>query len=129
MLDNQLVFSDSQDITASAASTTNAYLDTGNVSNALGDGSPLVVRIKVMETFTKLTTLTCTLQHGATTTPATDLAATLAIARADLVKGAVFEIKVPKECLRYLRMYYTVAGTNPDAGSISAWIDTGSGGF
>lgn len=129
MLDNQLVFSDDQAITASAASSTNAYLDTGVVNNALGDGSPLVVRIKVMETFTKLTTLTFSLQHGATTTPATELVSTPAIALADLVKGAVFELKIPKECLRYLRMYYTVAGTNPDAGKVTAFIDIGSGGY
>lgn len=127
MLDNTLVFSDTQDITSSGASDN--VLDTGVVNALLGDGSPLVVRIKVMETFAKLTSLTISLQTGATSTPATDVATTLAIPKASLVKGAVFEIKVPKELLRYLRLYYTVAGTTEDAGYVTAWIDIGSGGY
>ena len=124
IMDEKLVFSDAQGITATAASTN--IIDCGVANANLGEGSPLIIRLMVDETFTAAgaATLDISLQHGASDPPTTNILLIAQFAKEALVKGAYIpEIKVPDEHLQFLRLYYTV-GTGPmTAGKITAFID------
>lgn len=121
IMDNKLVFSDAQAITASAAS--DYYLNFVETAPNLGKGTPLYIRFVIEETFVTGDSLVIALQHGATTTPATEILALTAILTANLTKGAYIpEIKVPDEHLQYMRLYYTVSGSNFTLGKITAFI-------
>lgn len=124
IMDNKLVFSDAQAITATAASAN--IIDCGVANANLGEGSPLIIRLMVEETFLAAgaATLIISLQHGASDPPSTSLLLVASIAKEALVKGAYIpEIKIPDEHLRFLRLYYEV-GTGPfTAGKITAFID------
>jgi hypothetical protein len=122
-LDRQILFSSEQAITASAASTD--VIDLGS-SRDVGAGEPIMVLVQVTQAFDALTTLTVALQTSATenfASPVQLTAQTLALA--SLTAGAKFAIgPVPRGVLRYLRLYYTVTGTTPTAGKITAGAGT-----
>ena len=121
LVDAILIFSDEQAITATAASTN--VIDFGEANANLGAGTPLIINFIITEAFATLTSLQISLQQGATSTPATDLVNLPAIAAANLTKGAyIQEIMIPSQHLRYMRLYYTVAGSNATAGKIFAYI-------
>lgn len=117
LLDTQNLFSDAQAITASAASN-------NVVRFGKGDISFLPLLIQVVEDFATLTSLTVKVQTAADaafTTPV-DLASTT-IAAADLKAGAILPINyIPKGNLGYMRLYYTVTGSNATAGKITAGV-------
>jgi hypothetical protein len=123
ILDRMNLFSNDQAITASAASTD--VLDLRAVAD-VGAGEPVEVLIQVVESFSDLTSLTATLQTAADeafTSPVQLTAATLPLA--GLTAGARFPITtVPRGSLRYLRLYYTVAGSAPTTGKITAGAGT-----
>jgi len=121
LVDAILIFSDEQAITATAASTN--VIDFGEANANLGAGTPLIINFIITEAFAALTSLQISLQHGATSTPATELVNLPAIAAANLTKGAYIpEIMIPSQHLRYMRLYYTVAGSSATAGKIFAYI-------
>jgi len=121
LVDAILIFSDEQAITATAASTN--VIDFGEANANLGAGTPLIINFIITEAFAALTSLQISLQHGATSTPATELVNLPAIAAANLTKGAYIpEIMIPSQHLRYMRLYYTVAGSTATAGKIFAYI-------
>jgi hypothetical protein len=121
LVDAILIFSDEQAITTTAASTN--VIDFGEVNPNLGAGTPLIINFIITEAFAALTSLQISLQHGATSTPTTELVNLPAIAAANLTKGAYIpEIMIPSQHLRYMRLYYTVAGSNATAGKIFAYI-------
>lgn len=121
LVDAILIFSDEQAITATAASTN--VIDFGEANANLGAGTPLIINFIITEAFATLTSLQISLQQGATSTPATELVNLPAIAAANLTKGAYIpEIMIPSQHLRYMRLYYTVAGSNATAGKIFAYI-------
>lgn len=121
LVDSILIFSDEQAITATAASTN--VIDFGEVNPNLGAGTPLIINFIITEAFATLTSLQISLQQGATSTPATELVNLPAIAAANLTKGAYIpEIMIPSQHLRYMRLYYTIAGSNATAGKIFAYI-------
>jgi len=131
MKDSKNTFSDGQSITASAAST---ILDFGVADANLGQGSPLIIRFIIEETFDSsgdTATLTIALQDSATDFGGTNVllqTAALAISATTLIKGGYIpEIKIPDRHARYMRLYYTVGTENFSAGSLTAWIDIGSG--
>jgi hypothetical protein len=128
----QDLYSDAQAITASAASTN--YYDRGAKGTPygaysalvgdMGKGSIVPIRIQVVTTFATLTSLKVALQADddvAFGTPTTVLE-TEAIAAAALVAGYYFNLtQIPmKTTERYLRLYYTVAGSDATAGKITA---------
>jgi hypothetical protein len=136
ILDKQNLFSDQQAITASAASTNQIDLGaTGTPTYAaaalksdLGI-SNVPVLIQVTETFATLTSLAVSVQTDndpAFGSPKT-VVASAAVAAAELKAGYRFPIVwVPRGTdERYLRLSYTVAGTNATAGKITAGITTG----
>jgi len=124
ILDKQALFSDSQAITASAASTNVIDSSTDKISF----GTPVEVLTQVDIAFATLSTLTIDLQTSvdeAFTSPVT-LDTTGAIPVASLVAGYRVKQKfLPKGNLGYLRKYYTVAGSNATAGKITSGICTG----
>ncbi len=130
ILDNQSLFSDAQAITATAAST-NAYdfgpVDAG-VKFDMGKGEPVALLVQVVESFNNLTSLKIDIELDATTTFTPDKTITLGTyTLAELVKG--FQIvwsKLPKGMtMRYAQLKYTVTGTAPTTGKITAGVVAG----
>ena len=120
LLDTQNLFSDAQAITATAASN-------NVVRFGLGDISFVPLLIQVVEDFATLTSLTVKVQtavDSAFTTPV-DLAS-VTIAAADLKAGTILPVNyIPKGNLGYMRLYYTVTGSNATAGKITAGVTAG----
>lgn len=129
----QDLYSDAQAITASAASTN--YYDRGAkgtpygaysaLAGDMGKGSIVPLRIQVVEAFATLTSLKVALQADTDSGFATALETiyeTEAIPVASLVAGYYFNLtQIPmKTTKRYLRLYYTVAGSNATTGKITA---------
>lgn len=132
IFDSTNLFSDAQAITATAASTNTIDLGaTGRVVGAssnlvrdIGTGKPIPIRIQVVEAFNNLTSLTVALQvdDNSSFSSATTVESTVVVL-ADLGLGAfVNEIYfVPRGTNeRYARLNYTVTGTAPSTGKITA---------
>lgn len=133
ILDSQNLFSDDQAITASAASTN--VIDLGAPGTPVGaysaqsvdaGNSGIRVLIQVTEDFATLTSLTVSVQtdNDVAWGSAATILSTPAIAAASLVAGYKFAIiEVPIHTTeRYLRLYYTVGGSNATAGKITASV-------
>lgn len=120
LFDFENLFSNEQAVTASAASTNIVDLGAENQRH----GSKRTVIFAVTEDFATLTSLTLSLEHDSAEGMGTK--ATLiqgpAIAAADLVAGATFELPIPKGANQYIQAYYTVTGTNASAGKVTAGI-------
>jgi len=134
ILSEQSIFSDDQAITATAISTNVKDLgspDTPYGANAqthdLGKGTKIPILVQVTEDFDALTSLTIAIEVGATTALGTVIY-TQSVLLADLVAG--FQINpdvLPKGVdVRYLGCRYTVVGTNPTVGKITAGISMGN---
>lgn len=130
----QQLFSNDQAITATANSTNVIDLGaTGTVlggSNALvrdiGKGTPVPILVQVTETFLTLDSLKVKIQtsHVEGFGEAYTANESEAILAATLVAGYMFTIQfVPLEVdKRFVRLVYTVAGSNATAGKITAGI-------
>jgi hypothetical protein len=120
-LDRMNLFSNEQAITATAASTD--VVDLGS-SRDVGAGEPLYVLVQVTQSFDALTSLTIALQTSATENFASPVQLTArTVALAGLTAGATFSVgPVPGGTLRYVRLYYTVTGTTPTTGKITAGL-------
>jgi len=135
ILSSQLIFSDDQAITATAISTNvvdlgvagTPYGGKAALHQDIGKGAKVPILIQVTETFTNLTSLTIAIETGAAATLAT-VVISKSVLLADLVAGYQFPIDVlPNEIdERYLGVRYTVVGTAPDAGKITAGISMGN---
>lgn len=134
IFDATLLFSNAQAITASAASTNQIDLGaTGTpygaiaaITRDISRGMPVPIRIQVVQAFNTLTSLTFALQtddNSGFASPATNWTSP-AIPLASLVVGYVVALEyLPRYTNeRYLRLNYTVAGTNPTLGQITAGI-------
>ena len=137
ILSAQQIFSDDQAITATAISEN--VIDQGvpqapygaavALNDDVGKGTPIPILIQVTEDFNTLTSLTVTLETSAAaalTSPV--VLATESILLADLVAGKqTFMQFVPNgDTLQYLGVRYTVVGTNPTLGNITAGITMGN---
>lgn len=127
------LFSNAQAITATAASTN--IIDTGNpgtvykaaaqLTRDLGKGNQIPLAIRVVQSFNNLTSLTVAYQvatDAAFTTPVT-VVTSAAYTLAQMQTEGVFMLPdyVPVGAnLRYHRLLYTVAGTAPTLGQITA---------
>ncbi len=122
ILDKENLFSDDQAITASAASTN--VVDLG-VSRDIGKGVPVPVLIQVTADFATLTSLTAEIETSDSEdfSSSDTLATSGAIPAADLVAGYQFPMQyMPLGTKRYVRVNYTVAGTNASAGTVTAGV-------
>lgn len=124
LFDAKLLMSNTQAITASAASTD--IIDRGDTKD-VGRAGDIPLVIQIVETFNTLTSLTIDLQ--------TDDSQSFGSARslyqvvvplADLKIGYQTPvITLPQKTKRYLRVNYTVTGTAPTAGKITAGVVAG----
>ncbi len=128
IIDKELELSNAQAITTSDSST--IYINLGVAGRDIGMSEDLHVCVTVMETVTATgaATVVFTLQADVLTDFSTAVAvhATAAIAKATLVAGYRFFIKIPPGIVgQYLNMLYTV-GTGPlTAGKFSAHVVSG----
>jgi len=120
-IDADLEFATEQAITASAVSEN---IVNAGAANRLGGCK--VHAFVDGEDFTKLTSLTVSLKSAATAAgvaSGTTHWTSGSVVLASLVDGYVFDLPdIPREHGQYLGLYFTVSGTNPDAGKISAGI-------
>lgn len=135
ILDNSLVLSDQQAITATAASTNvwdillqgTPYGWLSAYGRDLGEGEediPLLVQvIQAFNTLTSLTVSWETSVDAAFTSPVV-IATTAALPLASLVAGYRIPMtRVPRgSFLQYNRLKYTVTGTNPTLGTVTAAV-------
>lgn len=125
IFDNENLFSSNQAVTASAASTN--IVDLGDAEDR-GPGSPIEIEALVTEAFATLTSLTVGLQSStdaAFTSPVTHYS-TGAIAQASLTAGKRIAIPAAlQDVNRYIRLYYTVSGSNATAGKVYAGVVSG----
>lgn len=134
IFDEQNLFSNEQAITATAASTN--YIDlgaTGTVPNAsaavvrdIGKGVPIPLRVQVVQAFNTLTSLKVDIEVDDNSSfSSARVVDTQTILLAGLTAGAVFNglryIPVGTN-ERYVRLNYTVTGTAPTLGKITAGL-------
>lgn len=120
ILDNEALFSDDQAITASAVSTNVLKLP----ANA-AVGNPLPIVVQVTEDFATLTSLAAYVETDDNSgfSSGTTQITTAAIAAADLVEGYKFTLHyVPRGNEEYIRLGFTVAGSNATAGKVTAGV-------
>jgi hypothetical protein len=135
----QQSFSEAQAITTSAASANVIDLGSpGTVLNApyplnrdIGRGTPIPLLVQVTTAFATLTSLKVAVQSSDTEAFGGQVDTVLeseAIPVAQLIAGYQFRLDfVPKGVKhRYVRLYYTVAGSNATAGAVTAGITAGN---
>jgi hypothetical protein len=137
-LDNRTLFSDAQAIVATAASTNT--IDTLALGKAKTYAESQIKRrlgiadiplfLKVTEAFNLLTSLTIAVQQSDAEAfgSGVDTLISVSVPLASLIYGYEFPYdKLPRNITkRYVRMYYTVVGTDPTLGKISAGLTVGS---
>ncbi len=132
ILDRSELFSSAQAITATAASTNvidtgatgTVYLAAAALNRDLGKGTSVPIAISVVQNFNNLTSLTIAYQvsvDAAFTSPVTVITSP-AYTLAQVNSGINLQpTEVPINAnLRYHRLLYTVAGTAPTLGQITA---------
>ena len=137
IFDAQSLFSDRQAITATANSTNTIDFGVamtpqhakGPVKRDVGAGRPIPLRIQIVEAFNNLTALRVDLEvaNNAAFT-GSRVVVTTTVLLADATTGAVL---IPQYALRgvndrYARLRYTVAGTAPTTGKITAGLVFGA---
>jgi hypothetical protein len=138
ILDDTLVLSDAQAITADAASTNiidlgaagTAYGHSAAVRRDVGIGTHIPLLLIVTEAFNTLTSLTVIVQvdNDAAFGSPKEVARSAAIPLASLVAGYTFPFpaELPEGTdERYLRLYYDVTGSNPSTGKVTAAVVAG----
>ena len=132
--DATTLFSDSQAITATAASTNVIDLGaTGTPSGSsvalsrdIGKSADIPLLLEVTEAFNNLTSLAVAVQvatDAAFTSPVEVATRTYLLAELTLGKRLSFPAEFPEGTnLRYVRMRYTVTGTAPTTGKVWAGV-------
>lgn len=138
IMDRTLLFSDGQAITATAASTN--VVDLGATGTVYGASAPLVrdigngrdvdLFVGVTQSFNNLTSLTISIEtdDNAAFSSATTVFTSPAYSLAQLATGAKYLLPdtLPVGTNeRYVRLKYTVAGTAPTTGKITAGVVDG----
>lgn len=137
LLDELTLFSDQQAITASAASTNHVDLGataTPPLGNALvrdiGGANDIPLLVQVTEAFDNLTSLRVDIQvdDNNSFSSAKVVGSSGEILLADLVAGKQMPMPVIPAGTneRYLRLFYTVTGTAPTAGKVTASVSAGN---
>ena len=135
IFDRTLLFSDGQAITATAASTN--VVDLGATGTVVGASAPIIrdighgtdaeLSVSVTQSFNNLTSLTIAIQtdDNAAFSSATTVYTSPAYTLAQLATGAKYLLpdRMPVGVNeRYVRLLYTVAGTAPTLGKITAGV-------
>lgn len=136
IVDDTLVLSDHQAITADAASTNiidlgaagTAFGHSAAVRRDIGIGTEIPIYVTVTEAFNTLTSLTLILQvdNDAAFGSPKEVARSQAYPLADIDAAGVklfWPAQIPEGTdERYLRLYYDVGGSNPSTGKVFAGI-------
>jgi hypothetical protein len=140
ILDDTLVLSDAQAITATARSTNiidlgatgTAFGHAGALARDVGKATDIPITINVVEGFNNLTSLTVQLEvdddpaFGSPTIVAVGPAITLASGNLAVGKQVNFPAQLPEGTNeRFLGLRYTVAGAAPTLGKVTAAIVAG----
>lgn len=135
ILSAQLLMSDAQAIVATAASTNTidngaagtAYGAQAAQSRDIGPGEPVPVILQVVETFNNLTSLQIDLETDDNSGfSSAKVLASETLLLADLVAGKqVSMLYMPQNVERYVRVNYTVVGTAPTTGKVTAGVTGG----
>lgn len=124
LFDAKLLMSSAQAITATAVSTDT--IDRGDTKD-VGKAGDIPLLVQVVEAFNTLTSLTIELQtddNSAFSTPRSLFSVVVPLA--DLKLGyQVPVITLPQKTERFLRMNYTVTGTVPTLGKVTAGVVAG----
>lgn len=133
IFDNSLLLSDAQPVTASAASanvidlgtTGTPYGASAALVRDLGRGQEVDLAVTVSQTFAGLTNLQVSVQVSPDNATWTTVSSGAVVPLASLATG--YQFKVPGSIeegvnARYLRLYYTVGGSNATAGKITAAV-------
>jgi hypothetical protein len=141
IFDKTTLFSDAQAVTASAASTN--VVDLGPVDRVagtsaplrrdIGRGTPIPLSVQVVEPFAGLTSLTVSVQTSDDAGFGSGVvthASSGAVPVADLKAGWTSTLNYvppagPAGMKRYLRLNYTVTGSNASAGKVTAGVTMG----
>ena len=129
-IDKQLLMSDAQAVTSSAASTN--VIDLGahlGMDPGVTEDLWLQVRVDTTATASGSATVTFALQTDDDEAfgSAVTLFSTSAIGKATLVAGYYpIRVRLPLGMKRYARVYYTVATGPLTAGKFDAWINSGA---
>lgn len=136
ILSAQQTFSDAQAITATGLSTNvidlgvpgTPYGATASLNQDVGKGNPIPVLIQVVEDFDNATSITVTIETGTNHSTLGTEVISETIVLADLKAGnqSVIQVLPIKLTERYLGIRYTVTGTAPTAGKITAAITMGN---
>lgn len=137
ILDDTLVLSDGQPITADAASTNiidigaagTAYGHSSPVRRDIGIGTHIPMILTVTEPFNNLTSLTVQQQvddDAAFGSPKTIGSRTFTLAELNALKQLPFPAEIPEGTdERYFRLFYDVTGTAPTTGKLTASVVAG----
>jgi len=122
LIDDKCVFSDSQAITTTADSTNKV-----NVMPLLGKGQPVLLDFHVVQTFLALTSLKVEIQQADTESgdyTATSMSKTITLASGGLAEGEKIGFRfLSRDVTKpWLKVVYTVTGSNATAGKIFAAI-------
>jgi protein-disulfide isomerase len=124
ILDNNLVMSDAQALTAAAASTKS--IDFTTALRHAGDGEPVELVVQVASALLAsggAANLTVALQDSADNSSFADVVKTAAIAKASLVAGfELLRITLPKGLRRYIQVYYTPDTNDFTSGTVNAYL-------
>ena len=124
MLDNTLILSDGQAVTSSAASTNVVDFGGGNLHHGL------YLVLKTGTAFATCTSVTPSIQTSDESTfSSPETVATLpTFAVASLTANKVLaKVCLPIGLKKYVRVYYTVAGSNATAGTVTALLTDNPG--
>ena len=122
-VDNTLVFSDAQVVTATAVSTKS--IDTATALRNIGSGDEIDVVVNVITAVSSSTasTVTIALQDSADNTTFADVLVGPALLQASLPAGAEpFRILLPRTLRRYIALNYTVGVASLTAGTFTAYL-------
>lgn len=130
ILSNNLLLSDKQAITATAISTN--VIDLGApgtpfdaaapLNHDTGKGTKVPLLVQVNQDFNNLTSLTVTIETGSTTALGTVVSQEV-IPLASLTAGQQTAITyMPNKIQRYFGVRYTVTGTAPTTGQVTAGV-------
>lgn len=123
-VDNNLMMSDAQALTAAAASTKS--IDTGLALRHIGDGEPVELVVQVVTALLAsggAANLTVALQDSADNSTFADVTKTPAIAKAALVAGyELLRIRLPVGLRRYIQVYYTPDTNDFTSGTVNAFL-------
>jgi len=133
IFDQENLFSNAQAVTATAPSTN--FIDLGatgkvvggtvSLTRDIGKGEELPIRVQFVEAFNNLTSITIDLQtddNPAFSSPKSVQSVVVPLANAGVGRVAAFDYIPVGTDERYMRLNYTVTGTAPSTGKITAGI-------